>query len=70
MFRSKGILWFQESERRHVFHLAGKRFSIDDTDWAGARKNQLVLIGRDLDHATLRQQLQACVATETGNSPA
>jgi G3E family GTPase len=47
-----------------VFHLAGKRFSIDDTDWTGERKNQLVLIGRDIDHDTLRQQLQACVDEE------
>ena len=62
VFRAKGILWFNESERRHVFHLAGKRFSIDDTDWTGDRKNQLVLIGRDIDHTTLREQLQACVA--------
>ena len=61
VFRAKGILWFNESERRHVFHLAGKRFSIDDTDWTGDRKNQLVLIGRDIDHTTLREQLQACV---------
>ena len=61
VFRAKGILWFTESERRHVFHLAGKRFSIDDTDWTGERKNQLVLIGRDIDHDTLRHQLQACV---------
>ena len=61
VFRAKGILWFNESERRHVFHLAGKRFSIDDSDWSGERKNQLVLIGRDLDHDVLRKQLQACV---------
>ena len=66
VFRAKGILWFKESERRHVFHLAGKRFSIDDTDWSGARKNQLVLIGRGIDHNTLRQQLQACVADSAG----
>ena len=66
VFRAKGILWFNESERRHVFHLAGKRFSIDDSDWPGERKNQLVLIGRDLDHDTLRQQLQACVAKDAG----
>ena len=66
VFRAKGILWFQESERRHVFHLAGKRFSIDDTDWTGDRKNQLVLIGRDIDHTTLREQLQACVAPDAG----
>ncbi len=62
VFRAKGVLWFNESERRHVFHLAGKRFSIDDTDWTGERKNQLVLIGRDIDHDKLREQLQACVA--------
>ncbi|MFO8237489.1 MAG: GTP-binding protein [Prochlorococcaceae cyanobacterium] len=67
VFRAKGILWFSESERRHVFHLAGKRFSIDDSDWPGAqRKNQIVLIGRDLDHARLRRQLQACVAGSAG----
>ena len=66
VFRAKGILWFNESERRHVFHLAGKRFSIDDSDWTGERKNQLVLIGRDLDHNTLRKQLQACVAKDAG----
>ena len=66
VFRAKGILWFNESERRHVFHLAGKRFSIDDTEWDGERKNQLVLIGRDLNHRKLRQQLQACVAKDAG----
>ncbi|MBL6880735.1 MAG: GTP-binding protein, partial [Synechococcus sp. BS30m-G31] len=49
-----------------VFHLAGKRFSIDDSEWTGDRKNQLVLIGRNLDHARLRQQLQACVAKDAG----
>jgi len=62
VFRAKGILWFNESERRHIFHLAGKRFSIDDSDWPGQRSNQLVLIGRQLDHPTLRRQLQACVS--------
>ena len=66
VFRAKGILWFNESERRHVFHLAGKRFSLDDTDWSGPRKNQLVIIGKGLDHPTLRRQLQACVAKNAG----
>ena len=66
VFRAKGILWFNESEKRHVFHLAGKRFSIDDSEWSSPseRKNQLVLIGKQLDHAKLRQQLQACVAKD------
>ncbi len=63
VFRAKGILWFNESERRHVFHLAGKRFSIDDTDWPGERKNQIVLIGRDLDHTS-------CAASCRPASPA
>ena len=68
VFRAKGILWFNESERRHVFHLAGKRFSIDDSDWSAPseRRNQLVLIGKELDHAKLRKQLQACVAKDAG----
>ncbi|MFM8936813.1 MAG: CobW family GTP-binding protein [Vulcanococcus sp.] len=68
VFRAKGILWFNESERRHVFHLAGKRFSIDDSDWRSPseRRNQLVLIGKQLNHAKLRMQLQACVAKDAG----
>jgi G3E family GTPase len=68
VFRAKGILWFNESAKRHVFHLAGKRFSIDDSEWSSpeARKNQLVVIGKNLDHAKLRKQLQACVAKDAG----
>ena len=68
VFRAKGILWFNESDKRHVFHLAGKRFSIDDSEWStqAERRNQLVLIGKNLDHALLRKQLQACVAKDAG----
>jgi G3E family GTPase len=61
VFRAKGILWFDESPRRHIFHLCGKRFSIDDEDWKGQPKTQLVLIGQDLDKQTLRDQIQKCV---------
>ena len=68
VFRAKGILWFNESEKRHIFHLAGKRFSIDDSDWNGKRKNQLVLIGQEMDHSTLKEQLQECVATDSGKA--
>ena len=68
VFRAKGILWFNESSKRHVFHLAGKRFSIDDSEWSkpSDRKNQLVVIGKNLDHAKIRKQLQACVAENAG----
>lgn len=61
VFRAKGILWFEESPKRHIFHLCGKRFSLDDDEWKGAKKNQLVLIGQNLDLATLQQQLDNCL---------
>ncbi len=61
VFRAKGILWFDESDRRHIFHLSGKRFTMDDDQWPYAPKNQLVLIGQNLDHDTLRSQLENCI---------
>ncbi|NCJ06839.1 GTP-binding protein [Synechococcales cyanobacterium C] len=62
VFRAKGILWFDESPKRHVFHLSGKRFSLEDEDWKGIPKNQLVMIGQDLDLEGLRSQLNACLS--------
>jgi G3E family GTPase len=67
VFRAKGILWFDESPKRHVFHLSGKRFSLDDTEWNGQPHTQLVLIGQNLDHDTLRNQLQHCVCMPSVN---
>lgn len=67
VFRAKGILWFDESPKRHIFHLSGKRFSLDDEEWKGNPKNQLVLIGQNLDHATLRQQLEDCLCMSSAN---
>jgi G3E family GTPase len=67
VFRAKGILWFDESPKRHIFHLSGKRFSLEDEEWKGQPKNQLVLIGQDLDHDTLRSQLQKCVCLPSKN---
>ena len=61
VFRAKGILWFNESPKRHIFHLSGKRFSIDDSEWKGDQKNQLVLIGQNLDHDKLREQIESCL---------
>ena len=64
VFRAKGVLWFRESQRRHLFHLCGKRFTIDDSDWpeGSERHTKVVAIGKDLDQAGLRAQLEACVA--------
>ncbi|NEO28890.1 MAG: GTP-binding protein [Symploca sp. SIO3C6] len=63
IFRAKGILWFEESPDRHIFHLSGKRFSIEDDQWKSEPKVQLVLIGQDLNHEQLRQQLENCVCS-------
>jgi G3E family GTPase len=67
VFRAKGILWFDESPKRHVFHLSGKRFTLEDEEWRGEQKTQLVLIGQNLDKETLRQQIQKCVCLPKNN---
>lgn len=66
VFRAKGILWFDESPKRHIFHLSGKRFSLEDEEWAGRpKKNQLVLIGQNLDEEALRTQIENCFCAES-----
>lgn len=61
VFRGKGILWFEESPKRHGLLLSGKRCSIYDDDWKGEQKNQLVLIGQNLDEQELKSQLKNCL---------
>ncbi|WP_414563923.1 MULTISPECIES: CobW family GTP-binding protein [unclassified Anabaena] len=61
IFRAKGIIWFDESPKRHIFHLCGKRFTLDDEEWKGEPKNQLVLIGQNLDRETILTQLENCI---------
>ncbi|MBE9066721.1 GTP-binding protein [Leptolyngbya cf. ectocarpi LEGE 11479] len=66
VFRAKGILWFDESEKRHVFHLSGKRFSLEDEEWNGRpRKTQLVLIGQNLDQDALKAEIENCFCLES-----
>ncbi|TAG85280.1 MAG: GTP-binding protein [Oscillatoriales cyanobacterium] len=67
VFRAKGIMWFEESPKRHIFHLSGKRFSMDDTEWKGEPKNQIVLIGQGLDIEGLRSQLENCLCLPSPN---
>jgi G3E family GTPase len=67
VFRAKGIMWFEESPKRHIFHLSGKRFSMDDDQWKGEPKNQLVLIGQGLDTETLRSQIENCLCMPAPN---
>jgi G3E family GTPase len=65
VFRAKGILWFDESPKRHIFHLSGKRFTLEDDDWKGQPKNQLVFIGQNLDHETIKEQINNCLRLES-----
>lgn len=61
VFRAKGVLWFVESPKRHLFQLSGKRFTLDDSEWMTVPKNQMVLIGRKLDSLFLIQSLNNCL---------
>jgi G3E family GTPase len=61
VFRAKGVLWFIESPKRHLFQLSGKRFTLNDSEWTTAPKNQMVLIGRKLDSLFLVQSLNNCL---------
>jgi G3E family GTPase len=67
IFRAKGILWFDESPKRHIFHLSGKRFTLEDDEWKGQPKTQLVFIGQNLDQETIRQQVEHCLCTSFAN---
>jgi G3E family GTPase len=62
VFRAKGILWFTNSEDRHIFQLSGARFNLNGEPWQSLPKNQLVFIGRNLDADRLRQHLTDCFA--------
>ncbi|MDX2098002.1 MAG: GTP-binding protein [Leptolyngbyaceae cyanobacterium bins.59] len=60
VFRGKGILWFQESQMKHIFQLSGKRCSLEVESWTTPPNNQIVLIGRNLNPEQLRQELAQC----------
>ncbi|MDV3352163.1 GTP-binding protein [Leptothoe sp. LEGE 181152] len=61
VFRAKGVIWFAESEKRHLFQLSGSRFTIDDSDWKTPPKTEMVWIGRQLDVISLMQKLNNCM---------
>ena len=61
VFRAKGILWLEGSNARHIFHLSGQRFGIEDDEWKGMPKNQLVFIGQNLEQEKLKELLEGCV---------
>lgn len=63
IFRAKGVLWFAESPDRHIFHLCGKRYTVDSEQWAhgSVPQTQLVIIGQHLDKTALLRQLEGCL---------
>ena len=65
VYRAKGLLWFEESELTHIFHLSGKRFTMDDTKKYRSQENKVVLIGKNLDHKKLYEELDKCICYET-----
>jgi G3E family GTPase len=62
VFRGKGVLWLEDSDKRYIFHLVGQRFTLDESEAVGPRINRLVLIGRNLDRKRLRDQLEECLS--------
>jgi G3E family GTPase len=60
VFRAKGILSIENSGC-HLFHLVGRRFTLDAAPADLAGSNRLVLIGRNLDGVRLRTQLAECL---------
>ncbi len=52
----------REFRKSHIFHLSGKRFGIEDDEWKGMPKNQLVFIGQNLEREKLKGLLEGCVA--------
>jgi G3E family GTPase len=67
IFRAKGILWFDESPKRHIFHLSGKRFTLEDDEWKKEPKNQIVFIGQNIDSQILYEQIETCISLRFNN---
>ncbi|MBD2342867.1 CobW family GTP-binding protein [Anabaena subtropica] len=61
VFRAKGILWFSDSELRHIFQLSGLRYNLHADEWHTLPKNQVVFIGRKLDTSQIYTQLNKCL---------
>ncbi len=62
VLRAKGVLWFVESQLRHIFQLSGPRYDLSADHWSTPPNNQIVFIGRHLDANKIHQQLTNCLA--------
>ena len=64
VYRAKGWLWLKESYQRYLFQLSGTRITMEDDDWPGEPRTQLVFIGRDLDASAIHHQLDRLLVKE------
>ena len=69
VFRAKGVLTIDGGDRRHLFHLVGRRFTLDTAPLDLTGPNRLVLIGKNLNAARLRAQLAACLTARVIPAP-
>ncbi|BAT54710.1 hypothetical protein NOS3756_36820 [Nostoc sp. NIES-3756] len=61
VFRAKGILWFSDSDLRHIFQLSGSRYHLYADEWRTLPKNQVVFIGRKLNTQQIYTQINNCL---------
>jgi G3E family GTPase len=61
VFRAKGILWFSDSDLRHIFQLSGPRYTLNADEWPNQPKNQVVFVGRKLDNNEIYTKLNKCL---------
>jgi len=65
IYRSKGFLWVGGNPRRAIFHGVNNRFTLMwDRLWEKdeKRSSQLVFIGKELNEAKLRRELEKCLS--------
>ncbi len=64
IFRAKGLLWFDAYEEQYIFQMSGQRYSLDiDLRPGRTKRNQLVLIGRNLNTEQIQVQLNSCLCS-------
>ena len=59
VFRAKGFLYLAGVEPIHLFHLVGRRFTLEEADGV-ERRTRLVFIGTEYDRDALTRELRDC----------
>ena len=59
VFRAKGFLYLAGVEPIHLFHLVGRRFTLEEADGI-ERRTRLVFIGTEFDRDVLTRVLRGC----------